>query len=168
MPISNNLDLLDGDLLYEGQVTRGSRWEMRTGFNADTEVLVFGRAVVFGTANDGDLLLPANGTAILAGISAAIDSIEKRENYSLNADGDMGFPIRNPATYLVDGVIGVKVWQAITQSSPVFYIHTPTGAQRKGQFRADAGSGSAVQIVNARFLRSAPAGAIVPLAINLA
>jgi hypothetical protein len=169
MPITNYSDLLDGDKLYEGQIASIETAVIRTGVNADSTntILVFGRALVKGTG-DRDLILPVDANSVLTGIAIATDTFEKRTGYSLNADNDMGYPLYQPVSYLVRGVIGVKVVQNVTPSSAVYWIHNPQTGQRKGQFRADADTNRAVQITNARFLRSGIAGSVVPVSINLA
>jgi hypothetical protein len=166
MPITNYSDLLDGDKLYEGQVTSLESVVVRTGVNGDStnNILIFGRALAKGSG-DRDLILPVDANSILTGIAIATDTFEKRSGYSLNSDSDMGYPLYQPVSYLVRGVIGVKVVQSVTPASPVFWIHNPQTGQRKGQFRADADTNRAVQITNARFMRSGVAGSVVPLSI---
>ncbi|MCC5636315.1 hypothetical protein LC593_10685 [Nostoc sp. CHAB 5844] len=169
MPITNYTDLLDGASLYEGQIANLELAIIRTGVNADATngILTFGRALVKG-AGDKDLILPMDANSLLIGIAIASDTFEKRSGFSINGDGDLGYPLNWAVSYLVRGVIGVKVVQNVTPASPVFWIHTPQSGQRKGQFRADADTNRAVQITNARFMKSGTAGSVVPLSINLA
>ncbi|PHJ59589.1 hypothetical protein VF14_08945 [Nostoc linckia z18] len=167
MPINNCTDLLDGASLYEGQVANLESSVIRTAANADTDILVFGRALVKGSG-DKDLILPVDANSLFMGIAYATDTIEKRSGFSINADGDFGYPLDWTISYLVRGVIGVKVVQNVNPASNVFWIHTPQTGQRKGQFRADADTNRAVQITNARFMKSGTAGSVVPLSINLA
>lgn len=167
MPVSNYSDVLDFSPLYEGQVANLETSIIRTGVNADsTNILVFGRALCKGTG-DKDLILPVDATSVLVGIAMATDTFEKRFN-SLSADGDMGYPLQNVVSYLIRGVIGVKLVQAVTPASQVWFVHTPNTGQRKGQFRADIDTNRAIQIPNARYLKSGVAGSVVPLSINLA
>jgi hypothetical protein len=168
MPITNYTDTIDGQPLYEGQVAFTEQPVIRTGINADSAIVPFGRAVARTNTGDKDLLLPVDANSILAGIAFAADDFEKRAGYSLNADNDMGYPLKYEISYLVRGVIGVKVTTAVTPLSPVFWIHTPDAGERKGQFRADANTNKAVQVTAARFLRSGAAGSVIPLSLNLA
>lgn len=167
MPISNYADLIETPL-YEGQIATTEAVVVRTGINADAtnQILTFGRAVCKG-AGDKDLILPVDANSIFLGIAVATDTIEKRTGFSLNADNDMGWPYQWVMSYLVRGVIGVKVQQNVNPASPVFWIHTPQTGQRKGQFRADADTNRAVQISSARFMATGIAGSVVPLSINL-
>ncbi len=169
MPITNYTDLLDGAPLYEGQIANLELAIIRTGVNADSTngILTFGRALVKGTG-DKDLILPVDANSVLMGIAVATDTFEKRSSFSINSDGDLGYPLYWAVSYLVRGIIGVKVQQNVTPASAVYWIHTPQTGQRKGQFRADADTNRAVQITNARFLKSGTAGSVVPLSINLA
>jgi hypothetical protein len=168
MPITSYTDLLDGASLYEGQIANLESAIVRTGINADTtnNIIVFGRAVVKGTG-DKDLLLPVDANSVFQGIAVATDVFEKRPSYSLNSDNDFGYPLQYVMSYLIRGVIGVKVESNVNPTSPVFWIHTPSSG-RKGQFRADANTAKAVQITNARFLKTGLVGNVVPLSINLA
>lgn len=167
MPINNYSDMLDGERLFEGQIANLEDAVVRTGLNTDTTQLIFGRALVKGTG-DKDLLLPVDANSLLMGIAVATDVFEKRAGLSLNSDNDMGYPLLWTVSYLVRGVIGVKVVQNVSPNSQVWYVHTPQAGQRKGQFRTDIDTNRALQIPNARFLRSGLAGSVVPLSINLA
>ncbi|MCC5644782.1 hypothetical protein LC607_17920 [Nostoc sp. CHAB 5824] len=170
MPITNNYsDLLDGPCLYEGQLATTELAIVRTGINADSTngILTFGRAIVQ-TTGDKNVILPVDANSILMGIAIAADTFEKRSGFSINGDGDLGYPLNWPVSYLVRGVIGVKIQQNVTTASAVYWIHTPQTGQRKGQFRADADTNRAVLIPNARFTKSGVAGSVVPLSINLA
>lgn len=167
MPILDNSDLTSLRL-FEGQVATTEPSVIRTGINADSVPLIFGRALVKGPG-DEDLILPAGAGGLLMGISCVIDVpiFEKREQYSLNVDGDMGYPVDYAVSYLIRGVIGVKVGQNVTPASNVFYVHTAFTGAAVGTFRTDANTDKALQIANARFLASGAAGSVVPLSINL-
>lgn len=171
MPLTDSKDLLDGDRLFEGQLLYPKDTDIWPADNEDSVILVFGRLVVWGTAEQG-VILPVDANSAPAGIAMATDTIEKRLGYSLNDDGDMGYPLKHRVSLVRKGVIGVKVTQSVTRSSPVFWIHTPAAntIQRKGHFRADAsptgGQNSvdrAVALSNARFVRAGSAGSVVPL-----
>ncbi len=154
MPITNYSDLLDGDKLYEGQIANLESAIIRTGVNADS--------------TNNILVFPVDANSVFMGIAVATDTFEKRTDYSLNDDNDMGYPLYQPVSYLVRGVIGVKIQQNVTPASAVYWIHNPQTGQKKGQWRADADTNRAVLVSNARFLRSGAAGSVVPLSINLA
>ena len=166
MPQSTYTDLIDGANYYEGQLIYAEPAYIFTGFNEETIVLPFGRAVVKGTADD-DLLLPVDANSILRGIAFLSDTIEKREGYSLDADGLFGYPTKHTVSFVKRGTVAVKVDSAVTQGQPAYWRHTAAGAERKGNFRADADTADAVLIAQSMFLASGQAGDIVPLSINL-
>lgn len=166
MPISDYSDLLDGQKYYEGQLIFAEPAYIFTGINADSVILPFGRALVKGTG-DMDLILPVNGSSVLMGIAFLSDTFEKRTGYSLDADGNFGYPLKNVVSYIKRGTVAVKVDSAVVAGAPAFWRHTAAGAERKGTFRADADTSDAVQIPQSRFMASAASGSIVPLSINL-
>jgi hypothetical protein len=162
MPITDLKDLLDGDRLYEGQLLYPKDADIWAADNEDTQILVFGRLLVWGAAEEG-VLLPVDANSIPAGIAMATDTIEKRSGYSLNADNDMGYPLKHRVSLVRRGVIGVKVVQAVTKNSSPFWIHNPQTGQRKGHFRADLDTNRAVLLPNARFIRAGAINTVVPL-----
>ena len=166
MPQTTYTDLSAGSLYYEGQLIYAEPGFIFTGFNTDTVVLTFGRALVKGTG-DMDLRLPVNGSSILMGIAYHTDIFEKRLGYSLDADGNMGYPIDHTVSYVKRGTVAVRIDGTVTAGQAAFWRHTAAGAERKGTFRADADTSDAVQIPQSRFLKSGVAGDIVPLSINL-
>lgn len=167
MPINEYSDLTELEGLYEGQIATTEPSVVRSGINSEASaIIVFGRAVVQGTG-DTDLLLPEDANSILLGIAVATDIFEKRSGYSLDGNGDMGYPVDYPVSYLIRGVIGVKVNEAVTPAADVFFVHTAFTDNAVGTFRTDAGTAQAVQIATARFLKSGAAGSVVPLSINL-
>lgn len=164
-------DLTDGELRYEGQIAQTQDTVTRTGLNTSGAILPFGRAVVQDAANnDRELLgveLPVDANSVILGIAVKTDALEKRTGYTLTADGEMGWPAAHEMTYLVKGVIGVRVRQAVTTDDPVYFIHTADTGENVGEFRIDANTDAAVQITNARWLRDTPNDGIAPLAIDL-
>lgn len=166
MPQSTYSNLADGVVYYEGQLVNAAEAEIYTGHNTDTVILPFGSALVKGTG-DKDLLLPVNGSSVLMGIAYATDTFEKRENYSLNADSKMGYPLNSLVSYVRKGVVAVLIDGTVTAGQTGWWRHTAAGAERKGVWRADADTSDAVQVLQSRFLKSGVAGQVVPLSINL-
>lgn len=164
-------DLTDGELRFEGQIAQTQDTVTRTGLNTSGVILPFGRAVVQDAANnDRELLgveLPVDANSVLLGVAVKTDTLEKRTGYTVDANGDMGWPVTHELTFLVKGVIGVRVRQAVTTDDPVFWIHTAAAGEKVGEFRIDANTAAAVQVTNARWLRDTPNDGIAPLAIDL-
>lgn len=165
MPQTSYADLIDGDLLYEGCLATTEAADIRSGFQTDSVIMPFGRGLVKG-AGDRDLLLPVDANSVFMGIAYAIQ-IEKRTGYSLDADGLMGYPLRYTVSYVRKGIVGVRVTENVTPTSPVYLIHTPSGGARKGNFRATATGAILIPATQAQFTRSGLAGTVVPLAIDL-
>jgi hypothetical protein len=166
MPQTNYLNLADGLRSYAGALVNAAEAEIYSGYNTDTVILPFGAALVKGTG-DRDLILPVNGSSVLMGIAYATDTFEMRPGYSLNADNVMGYPLANMVSYVRKGVISVRIDGPVTAGQTGWWRHTATGAERRGNWRADADTSDAVQVPQSRFLRSGVAGDIVPLSINL-
>jgi hypothetical protein len=164
MPFSNYNDLIDGDLGYEGKTASNEPVKIRSGFNVTNAILPYGRAVVKGGTFDDGVALPTGAAQTLLGVSYAVE-LEKRVGYSVNTDGDMGTPIDYELSYMNEGTIFVKVTEAVAVTDPVYYIHTPTGGERAGQWKKTATG--ATLVASARFLKSGAAGSVVPLAIQL-
>lgn len=170
MPIFNYGDLTDRKL-FEGQYADlMDDPEARTGINADTQIIIFGRGVVQGSG-DKDVLLPSSASDTFLGIALYTETFEKRAdgtNQYLNSidptTGKMGYPLKHEVAYVVDGAVGVLIDGPVTPKSPV-YCRFAGGA--KGVFRADADTSNAFLVNRARFLKSGVAGDVVPLSIEL-
>jgi hypothetical protein len=165
MPFGSYNDITDGDLGYEGKPATAEPVKIRSGFNTTNAILPYGRAVVKAGTSDKGVALPSAAGQVLLGISYAIE-LEKRVGYSVNADGDMGTPIDYEMSFINEGTVFVKVSEAVSPTDPVYYIHTPAGPERAGQWKKSATG--ATQVLNARFTKSGAAGSVVPLAITLA
>lgn len=179
MPILANTNLLDGDLLYEGQIAYTEDTIIRTGYNAEASaILPFGRMAAKGAATTGstnariDLINMVDANSIMQGIPVASDAIEKitgTPGTDLNVSvvsGVMGYPVDAPVSYLVRGVIGVRVAAAVTPSSDVYVVHTASSGIVVGTFRPN--NTNAIQLTGAKFLGYGAQDDIVPLSINMA
>lgn len=181
MPILNYDNITDGDLIYEGQIVYTEDTIIRTGYNAEASAIIpFGRAVAKGAATTGassdriDLINLVDGSSVIVGIAVSTDTIQKvtgtpgtDEAVSV-VSGVMGWPVDYPVSYLVRGVIGVKVGDAngVKPGDDVYAIHTASSGVLVGTFRND--NSNATQITNARWLGYGAQNDIVPLSINLA
>lgn len=182
MPILNYTNLLDStDLLYEGQVAYTEDTVIRTGISAETSAIIpFGRAVGKGAATTGarsdrlDLINLSGSGTVIVGIAVATDTIMKITGTPGTdagvsvVSGVMGWPVDYEVSYLVRGVIGVRVGDAggVKPGDDVYAIHTASSGVLVGTFRND--NSNATQIVNARWLGYGAQNDIVPLSINLA
>jgi hypothetical protein len=170
MPLRDFKDLGDAAFqLFEGQIARTEDVIIRSGSNADTVIIRFGRWVCRGS-NDGDLLLPVDANSVILGIAVETQAIERRAGINVDADGNIGYAPRTLMPmrigYLVRGVIGVLVDGNVVEGQQGHARHTAPGA--KGVSRGDADTAKAIAVPGTRFLRSGNAGSVVPLSINLA
>ena len=149
---------------YEGQIATAQPFMELLGslpevYNADTDIIPFGRVIVTAaaTSNDDAILPSAAGQNIL-GISYLT------ENYEKDANGDPGYPLLCPVGYIRHGDIYVIPETAIVLGDPVFYRHTdevaPATYDARGRMRNDASGGNADALPNARWLRASAAGEI--------
>lgn len=172
MPITQYGDLDTFDTLFEGQVALTEHWIPRSGRNTDSIVIAQGRGVCKGATDDA-LILPVDANSIFMGIAIEFQGRELRAGVNVTTDGlnRFGYAINEQMGYVIRGVIGVLVDQNVTKGSPAFCRFTAaTGNSQKGVFRADNGGGTVVAIAvpNSRFMKTAAAGSVVPLSINLA
>ncbi|MEM8602635.1 MAG: hypothetical protein AAGF24_02205 [Cyanobacteria bacterium P01_H01_bin.121] len=160
MPILNNDDILVSGS-YEGLIVNPLTAETRGAefFNEDTVVIPSGRCVCQGAADTG-LILPVDANSVPRGIAMLPVGIEKRDGYSLDAVGDFGWPVDWPMPMFVRGDILVYYDEAVTPADNVFMIHTAYTGAKVGQFRTDANTDKAIQIVHARPLESGGPGLV--------
>lgn len=163
MAITTYTDISEAGLIagqiYSEELTSARR----TGYNAGTVVLTAGYGCVKGTNKD-ELILPS-GAGTFMGILTLPLSLEKRTGYSLDANGNFGYPVDYEVTYVTQGVIAVWVDDTVAQGDPVFLNHTASTSVI-GAFRNDANTSNAQQITEAKFLSDA-VGTPAALAIAL-
>lgn len=136
---------------------------IRTGKNAGSVVLTAGYGVVKGAGN-GELILPS-GAGKFMGIITLPQSVEVRTGYSLDANGNYGYPVDYEAAYINQGVIAVWVDDTVAEGDDVFLNHTVSSSVR-GAFRNDINSSNAQLIAGAKFMSNA-VGTASALAIAL-
>lgn len=121
---------------------------------------LFGRAAIQGS-NPDEFQVPSGSAGVFIGITT--------HTYSVAA-GDVplateGIPATQPAVIMTKGRMWVVVEEAIVLTDLVFYRHATPGAapEALGRFRKDADVAAATQVVNARWLTTGAAGALVQL-----
>lgn len=155
-------DLIDGSNYYQGQVVTTEEAIILAGTNAQDAVLTFGYGLVRG-ASDDSLVLPSATGFTFMGVAFATDTIEKRSGYSLDANGDMGWPVDYTASYVRRGLVAVPVETACVQGGAVYLTHTGANA---GQFRNDGTN--ADLIPNAVFWKTLAGAGVGLIRLNLA
>ncbi len=92
--------------------------------------------------------------------------ITVRNHEHENGDGE-GYQVDDQVECVSQGVVFVKVEEAVDISDDVYVRHTASSTEELGVFRTDADGSDAAQLSNARFLESGSAGDIIRLQINL-
>jgi len=161
------LDLIDGNQYYQGQVVTAEEATILSGTNAQAAILTFGLGLVRG-ASDDLLVLPDGTGGVFMGVALASDSIEKRSGYSLDANGDMGWPSDYTVSYVRRGLVAVPVDSDCVQGGPVYLIHTASSGQVPGHFRKDANTDQADLVPNAVFWKTLTAAGLGLVRFNLA
>lgn len=132
-------------------------------FNAHTDVIAYGSALIRGTKYDDAVAPTATGGEF---IGIAIREVTD-ETY-FNANGDAGFDVGQYFTRLTKGLIYVPVETDVTPISSVFFRHTDTEGFVGNFFRADADAGNADPITTgAKWFKPALAGELAILELNL-
>lgn len=132
-------------------------------FNAHTDVIAYGSALVRGTKYDDAVAPTATGGEF---IGIAIREVTD-ETY-FNTNGDSGYDIGQYFTRLTVGLIYVPVETDIAIGDPVFFRHTDNGALVGNFFRNDADTANADEITaGAKWFKPALAGELAILELNL-
>jgi hypothetical protein len=152
MPITNTLDLLDGQLYYAGQdVVLSSLLNsfVSTRINKQGAVIPFGYGVARGT-KDGEVILPVDANSVFMGVAKYLN-IEKRTGYSLDSNGNFGAPINHEMAVVEEGVIAVFVDGNVTEGGAVWWNHTASTSV-VGVFRGAQNSSNNTQITGVTWM----------------
>ena len=127
---------------YEGSIASSGVLEVRALRNILSTPLAYGRAVVHSVlsgANDNDAQLPTATGQLLLGISKFVGI----DSYFVDAQGNVGIRPNAAFDAIWKGNIGVFVETAVALDDPVYFRHTPNGANvALGRFRNTADSAS--------------------------
>jgi hypothetical protein len=126
--------------------------------NEETVAVEYGRPAVEGTDGAKQFLLPSAAGENFLGIT-----LHSHDREDLDADG---VSPDEPAELLRKGRIWVKVFEAIALGDDVYYQHTANAGAVPGDWRNDADTANADQLVQAQWLTAASAGELALLEIN--
>jgi hypothetical protein len=126
--------------------------------NEEATAVEYGRPVVEGTDGEKQFLLPSSAGENFMGIT-----IHQHDREDLDADGIVEGEI---AEVLRSGRIWVKVFEAIALGDDVYYQHTANAGAVPGDWRNDADTANADQLVQAQWLTAAGAGELALLEVN--
>jgi hypothetical protein len=149
---------------FAGQIADEAPRYVASAINKVGAPIAFGIAMKKGTNDDEAVLLAATGDK-LAGIS-----VHRHDVNTIGSSAwasDKGIPDGDRFDLLRDGVVYVKVEEAVVQYDNAFVrFASGAGGTVLGSFRKSADTATARAVAGAYFLASGAAGAIVPLYFN--
>lgn len=132
--------------------------------NKEAVAIPFGVAVKKGAAED-EALLPTLTTDVLIGISVFRHDVSTFGSSAWGADA--GIPVNDRFDLLKEGVVMVKVEEAVLQYDKAFVRFTAgAGGTQKGAWRKSADTATARAVNGSYFLKGAAAGGFAPLYFN--
>jgi hypothetical protein len=150
--------------LLEGQLSDIRDNTIGTYVNETNGVLAFGNVVSF---NSGGTV--ANSAKTLAGASETVVGVNVLtyvDETALDANSRPGVKDEQVLNVANEGAVAVFVHGAVTPATAVRVIHTATGVQYAGQFRAAALSGNTAVLSNARYLTSVTGSGLAIVELN--
>ncbi len=123
----------------------------------------FGRAVAKIAGDDDGIKLPDGGAVTLEGVC-----LESRALPEGSATLDSAWPVKSAVPILRRGRVRVYVEEAVTPADDVYVRHTANGQLTQlGAFRTDNDGGNALAFAAAKYVKSAGAGEIATVDVNL-
>jgi len=150
--------------LLEGQLSDIRDNTIGTYINETNAVLAFGNVVVYnsgGTVANSAKTISATGDTVQGvNILTYVDETDLDNNSRPGVKDEQVLNVAN------EGAVAVYVHGAVTPATTVRVIHTATGVQYAGQFRAAALSGKTAVLANARYLSSVTSSGLVVVELN--
>lgn len=159
-------NLLTGPKYFEGMPAYTEEVTIRHAHSTFDGVIAAGKGVIRGAA-DETLTLPSATGGYFLGVAMLSDTYEKREGYSIDADGKFGWPENYTVSYVRRGVIAVPIDSDCVQGGAVYLIHTASTGQVPGHFRKDADTDAADLVPNAVFWKTLTEAGVGLIALNL-
>lgn len=123
----------------------------------------FGRAVAKIVGDDDGIKLPDGAGVTLEGVC-----LESRAVPEGSATLDSAWPVKSAVPVIRRGRVRVFVEEAVTPADSVFVRHTVNGALNQlGAFRKDNDGGKALAFTEAKYVKSAIAGEMATVDVNL-
>lgn len=140
MPITQGIYLEAAPDLREGEIVMaGVTTDQLSGINALGAILPFGRAVIFAAGSTGShertlLTLPSAAGQVIRGVAVATDKIERIPGTTVDANGNLGYPVSGSAivevaSFCTRGIIAVRTTEAVTKGSAVSALITAGATQ---------------------------------------
>jgi hypothetical protein len=155
--------------LYYNPAKLGELYDRRPivdeGFTALSSIR-FGQGVVFGANPDNQVITPSLSTQVFAGISIGIWTIEQQIT---------AYPTTSQGMYIAGmiipvmrrGAIWVRVNIDVNINDPVYMVYANADPALIGNFRNNAGTSEAVLVPTGIFRKSATAGNLAVVELNL-
>ena len=151
---------------FAGQLVDVSPHFIASAINREVAPIPFGVALKKGT-NEDEALLPVATTDVLAGIAVHRHDVNTIGSSAWSTAA--GIPVGDRFDLLKEGVIYVKVEEAVVQGDKAFVrFLTGAGGTQLGAWRKSADTATARAVNGAYFLKGAAAGGIAPLYFNFA
>jgi len=155
---------LKHDPLLEGQLSDIRDNTIGTYVNESGGVLAFGNVLSYdaGGTVDNSAGTISGATSVVVGVNVLtyVDETAKDANDRPGVKANQALNVAN------QGAVAVYVHGAVTPATAVRVIHTATGVQYAGQFRAASLSGKTALLSNARYLTSVAASGLAILELN--
>jgi hypothetical protein len=150
--------------LLEGQLSDIRDNTIGTFINETSAVQAFGNVVTYNSggtvANSAGTISGATNTVLGVNVLTYVDET------ALDPNSRPGVKTQQVLNVANEGAVAVYVHGAVTPATTVRVIHTATGVQYAGQFRAAALSGKTAVLANARYLSSVTSSGLVVVELN--
>lgn len=155
---------LKHDPLLEGQLSDIRDNTIGTYINETNGVIAFGNVVAY--ASGGTV---ANSAKALGGVGETVVGVNVLtyvDETALDANDRPGVKDEQVLNVANEGAVAVYVYGAVDPSTPVRVIHTASGTEYAGRFRAAAVSGRTAVLSNARYLTSTTGDGLAIVELN--
>jgi hypothetical protein len=150
--------------LLEGQLSDIRDNTIGTYINETNAVLAYGNVVVFNSA--GTVANSAKTIASASDIVQGVNVLTYVDEKAVDANSRPGVKDEQVLNVANEGAVAVFVHGSVTPATAVRVIHTVSGAQYPGQFRAAALAGKTAVLTNARYLSSVTGSGLAIVELN--
>ena len=150
--------------LLEGQLSDIRDNTIGTYVNETNAVLAFGNVVVFNSA--GTVANSAKTIASASDIVQGVNVLTYVDEKAVDANSRPGVKDEQVLNVANEGAVAVFVHGSVTPATAVRVIHTVSGVQYPGQFRAAALAGKTAVLTNARYLSSVTGSGLAIVELN--
>lgn len=155
---------LTHDPLLEGQLSDIRDNTIGTYVNETGGVIAFGNVVAY--ASGGTV---ANSAKTIGGTGETVVGVNVLtyvDETALDTNSRPGVKDNQVLNVANEGAVAVYVHGAVTPATPVRVIHSASGVEYAGQFRAAAASGRTAVLSNARYLTSTTGSGLAVVELN--